>query len=124
MLGNMRTGLAAFATVACLGGTAIAEDHEVVIVEGAYFPSLIIANLGDRLVFVNSSNRQQEVGAVDASWTSGKIEIGQTYVQPIEVGTGLVFIGKNGVLNSNSDTGIGVEQMGEVVIDATGVSNG
>ncbi|MFD2740876.1 hypothetical protein ACFSUD_14930 [Sulfitobacter aestuarii] len=75
-------GLAVLAVTATVfgAGAGFAADHEVLITEGAYFPSLTYAQPGDRLIFINSSDAAQTVTGAEESWSSGPIPIDGSFV--------------------------------------------
>lgn len=120
MLFSFRKGVFAFAAAAGMTATAAwAVDHQVLIVDGAYFPPLVYADPGDRLVFVNASSGVHIVQASDESWTSGPIPVDGSFTLLLDDETPLVF-------NASADTeGNGgasgdefLEQIGEITYDS------
>ena len=118
MLTNIMKSAAACALAVSLSGQAAAafETHEVLIVDGAYFPSLIYADHGDLLLFVNSSSDIHEVKAVDDTWTSGVVNIGDTFTLELVGSIQRQFTATaatEGVAGAEGD--LLLEQVGEVV---------
>jgi plastocyanin len=116
MLTKLRTGAAAVLALAALAGPAAAMDHEVLIVDGAYFPPVIFASIGDSLTFINESSDSHEVMASDESWRSGMIPIDGTFSLEIQADTHLTF---NATAETDSSDGSGdifLEQVGEIVL--------
>ncbi|NNE52736.1 MAG: hypothetical protein HKN30_10075 [Sulfitobacter sp.] len=117
MLTHIRKGAATVVGLALLAGPALAVDHEVLIVDGAYFPPLIYADIGDHLMFVNSSSDAHEVQAVDASWTSGTIPVDGSFSLEITDETVLTFNATADTEGNSAEQGdVLLEQVGEVVI--------
>lgn len=116
---NRMTGYAAACALAVsvLGQCATAsETHEVLIVDGAYFPNLIFAQDGDSILFVNSSSDIHEVKAVDDSWTSGVISVGDSYTLELSDQTQLLFTATDDTEDLAGSTGDPyLQQVGEVV---------
>lgn len=79
MLISLRKGVYTLAAFAWLAGSAVAEVHEVLIVEGAYFPPLVHAQIGDSVLFINETGGVHVVQATDESWTSGPISVDGTF---------------------------------------------
>lgn len=110
--------LALTAAVSLMGTAALALDHEVVIIDGAYFPPLVHAEPGDRLIFINNSSGTHVVQASDESWTSGPIAINGTFTLTLEEDTPLMFnasVETEG--NGEEDGDIFLEQIGEITYE-------
>ena len=67
------------ATATIWAGTAQAEEVEVAILEGAFFPEVVNASEGDVLIFVNESDRNQIVVGANDNWQSDNIGIEGSY---------------------------------------------
>lgn len=74
------------ATIMTVGGAASAEEHEVLIFKGAYFPFEITAKLGDVVKFKNNSGQQHIIESDSGAWTSGPIPAGSTVALVVEPG--------------------------------------
>jgi plastocyanin len=131
MLNSCRTGLYALAAAACLVGgvasaqttTAASTDHDVIIIDGAYFPALIYAQVGDRLIFENASNGVHIIEGPAESWTSGPIPIDGTFTLLLEETTPLVFSASADTEGDSVNEGdVAIEQIGEIRYDAAPVN--
>lgn len=94
-------------------------DHEVIIVDGAYFPPFIYANIGDRIIFRNESSGAHVVEGPDAVWTSGQIAIGGFFRLNLLQDTPLTFrasVDTEGTGAAGGD--VVLEQIGEFTYDA------
>jgi plastocyanin len=125
-----RNGLTAFAAIACFAvgpataqststsATVPAMDHEVIIVDGAYFPPLIYAQVGDRLVFVNLSSGVHTVQSPAEEWTSGAIPINGTFTLTLAAETPLSFNASVETEGSSAEAGdVVLEQVGEITYE-------
>ncbi len=85
MLNSFRNGVCAFAAAASFlfATGAQAEEHVVLIVDGAYFPPLVYVSAGDSLVFLNHSAATAEVIGAEEAWTSGPIGVDASFTLPI-----------------------------------------
>jgi len=54
-------------------GTASAAEHQVFLVEGGFFPEVVFVQVGDTVVFTNTTNTSENVVAADASWATSEI---------------------------------------------------
>ncbi|MDF1728168.1 MAG: hypothetical protein P1U53_10520 [Sulfitobacter sp.] len=124
MLARTFRAIAASATLLCLATAASATEHEVLIVDGAYFPPLVYAELGDTVTFINDSSDNHEVQASDESWTSGIIPMDGSFALAIEVDTVLTFQATAETEGTGDGDGdVMLEQIGEVIIgDGPGAS--
>lgn len=96
MLGFLRNGSCALAGAALLFGTAAqAEMHRILIMDEAYFPSVIYVQPGDSLMFENTSEATHTIVGENDSWTSGPIAVDGTYVQQIDSDMPLKFTRKS-----------------------------
>lgn len=123
MLNSCRKGFYAIASAACLLGSAsfaqdtsqaTAMDHDVLIIDGAYFPDLIYAQLGDSLIFENASDGVHIIEGAAEAWTSGPIAVGGTFTLLLEDTTPLAF-------SASADTEGDSANDGDVVIEQIGV---
>lgn len=118
MLISLRKGACTLAAFACLAAPVLAEEHEILIVEGAYFPPLIYAEVGDTLLFVNETSGVHIVQASDETWTSGPISVNGTFSLTLTNETQLYF---NASVDTEGDgDGEGdeaLEQNGQVTFD-------
>lgn len=74
MLISYRKGLCALAAALTFSGVAAqAEVHEVIIVDGSYFPRVIFASEDDQILFLNESDATHTINGEEDSWTSGPI---------------------------------------------------
>lgn len=71
--------------------TATAEDYEIIIEEGAFYPGITYLVPGDSVTFVNNHDNAVEVKASDASWTTGQLSTNEEYALPIAEETKLTF---------------------------------
>lgn len=118
MLFSIRNGACAFVAVSCLAGAASAEEHWVRIVEGAYFPALVHAEVGDTVLFVNETDAIHEVHATDESWTSGQIPVDGSFSLLLAEDTVLAYTAS--VETEGDGDGAGdetLEQNGEISFD-------
>ena len=93
-------------------------DHEVIIVDGAYFPPFIYANIGDRIIFRNASSGVHVVEGPDESWTSGQIAIDGFFRLSLTPETPLTFrasVETEGIGAEDGD--VVLEQIGEITYD-------
>ncbi len=94
-------------------------DHEIIIIDGAYFPPLIYAQVGDRLIFVNSSSGVHVVEGPEETWTSGQIPIDGTFTLLLSNETPLVFSASADTEGVSAEEGdVILEQVGEITYDA------
>lgn len=113
---TLRAALAATA-LAAFASPALSAEHEILIVDGAYFPPLIYVNYGDNVVFVNNASSAHEVKASDDSWTSGLIPLDGSFTLEIEADTYLAYQATADTEGMGDEDGdIFLEQFGEVVI--------
>jgi plastocyanin len=112
MLNSYRKG--AFAVAAALSfaaGAAQAESHEILIVDGSYFPNTIYAHEGDSIIFLNESDNSHTINGPEGSWTSGEILADASFSLELTHETPTTF---SGIFASTGDTS-GTE--GEVIYD-------
>lgn len=97
MLNLFRSGALTLAAAFTLTGTAAqAESHEVLIVDGSYFPYVIFATEGDEIVFRNESGANHYIVGANDSWQSGAIPPNGTFQIELEEETPLTFSGTGG----------------------------
>lgn len=53
--------------------TAMAEEHEILLVEGGFFPEITYLTAGDTVLFTNVTDGPENVVAADASWSTLEI---------------------------------------------------
>ena len=96
MLKNIRTTRLALASAAVIAGAsgALAEVHDIQILNGAYFPPTTYAMPGDTIVFINSSFAEHKVVGDDKEWSSDKIPVDGTFSLVLEEDTPSTFEGK------------------------------
>jgi plastocyanin len=99
--------------------TVLADDeHEVLIIDGAYFPPLIYADIGDKLIFVNSSSDVHTVQAPEEEWTSGPIPIDGSFTLVLAAETPLTFEASTETEGSSAEDGdVILEQIGEITFE-------
>jgi plastocyanin len=94
-------------------------DHEVIIIDGAYFPPFIYASIGDRIIFRNASSGAHIVEGPDESWSSGQIAVGGFFRLNLLQDTPLTFrasVDTEGTGAADGD--VVLEQIGEITYDA------
>lgn len=132
MLNSCRKGFYIIAAAACLGGgaamaqgtSAPAMDHSVVIIDGAYFPALIYAQVGDSLVFENASSGVHIIEGPADSWTSGPIPVNGTFTLTLDETTPLVFSASADTEGDSLEDGdVVIEQIGEITYDPAPFDN-
>lgn len=97
MLTSYRKGACALAAaLSFAGGAAQADNIEVDIVDGTYFPSVIYASTGDNIIFYNESDATHTINGPEESWTSGPIPIDGTYRLNLTHNTPLTFSSADG----------------------------
>lgn len=79
---NRACALAAAMTVAG-ASAAFAETHNVLIVDGAYFPPLLNVALGDNVTFTNNSTITHTISGAGDAWTSGPIGVEASFTLDI-----------------------------------------
>lgn len=90
---NIRFVLASTAFLTGAGG-ALAEVHEVQILNGAYFPPTVYAKTGDSIVFYNASFSEHVVGAPTKEWSSDKIPVDGSFTLLLDETTPARFEGE------------------------------
>jgi plastocyanin len=93
MLKSFCKGAAALAVVLSFSTAAQAEEHVVMIAEGAYFPNVVFAVSGDQLTFVNQTSSSQTVNGDDDSWTSGALATEESFTLELTDETPSGFFG-------------------------------
>ncbi|SFE03249.1 hypothetical protein SAMN04488523_104269 [Sulfitobacter brevis] len=94
MLTSLRAGVCTLATATVLiASSAQADDLTVLILEGAYFPPVVSAQIGDTIVFVNETDSEHTVSGDDEIWTSGPIPTEGSYRLALNETTPLTFGG-------------------------------
>ncbi len=97
MLISYRTGVCALAAALSFSaGAASADNVEVLINDGSYFPSVIYANKGDNIIFRNVSDAVHVINGPEESWTSGNIAPEATYRLNLTHATPLTFASEDG----------------------------
>ncbi|MEN8892576.1 cupredoxin domain-containing protein [Planktotalea arctica] len=81
--------LAAFA--ASLATSASAAEHEILFVEGGFFPAVTYLAAGDVVTFTNLTDSTVEAEAGDESWQTGQLNVNATYTLTVTAATGLAF---------------------------------
>ncbi|KIN70864.1 hypothetical protein Z945_3328 [Sulfitobacter noctilucae] len=80
MLNSFCKGACAAAAMLTFGaGAAHADNIEVLIVDGSYFPSVVFATAGDNIIFRNRSDGAHVVGGPDEAWSSDSIPVNGSY---------------------------------------------
>ncbi|WP_306131869.1 hypothetical protein [Roseivivax marinus] len=79
-------GAATILAMTALATTAVAEEHEVVMLGAGFFPEIIHPVPGDTVVFTNAADLPMAATATDESWTTGLIAAGATYTLAITEG--------------------------------------
>ena len=111
MLKNIRTTRLALASAAVIAGSgALAEVHDIQILNGAYFPPTTYAMPGDTIVFINSSFAEHKVVGDKKGWSSEKIPVNGTFSLVLDDATPSTFEGK-----AHDDT----MMSGNIVLGAT-----
>ena len=82
----IKTLSAAVAALAIAAPLA-AETHEILMLEGGYFPDITYVASGDTVNFVNGSNVAQATSAVGGSWTTGTLSENQSFSMTVTQGT-------------------------------------
>lgn len=94
MLKSLRTGGIALATATlCFAGAAQANNHNVLIVDGAYFPATVYVEEGDNVYFTNNSEGDHVVTSQTGEWTSGALAIDARFRLKVRDISDLNFIG-------------------------------
>lgn len=107
MLNSFCKGACATAAILTLwAGVAHADNVEVLIVDGSYFPSIIYASHGDNIIFRNRSDASHTVSGPDGSWTSEVIPTEGFYRLNLTRNTPTTFSGSGGGLE---------EAVGEII---------
>ena len=71
---STRTRLAVAACLLSLGATGLAaQDHTILIMPDAYFPDITHVDIGETILFVNTTSETQNIVAVDEAWSVGPI---------------------------------------------------
>lgn len=73
---------------------ASAETRYVLIVDGAYFPSISHVQPGDQVVFTNNATGGHTVTGDAEAWTSGAIPVNGSYTLDITAETPTTFRGQ------------------------------
>ncbi|MEM9580264.1 MAG: hypothetical protein AAF891_06220 [Pseudomonadota bacterium] len=85
-----------FLPIACalalVGAPLSAAEHEVLMVEGGFFPDITYLNAGDSVKFTNLSGASESVSAGDASWTTAEILNGGSHSFVVTEDTFLQFV--------------------------------
>lgn len=89
---------AAFAafTLATSGTAVLAQTHDVMILDQAFFPAVIYVETGDTINFTNSADGSRIVKAPDESWTSEPLSTGSTFSYVVDSASPLVFASSTG----------------------------
>jgi len=85
------------ATVATMAAatTATAEQHEIIILQDAYFPQVTYLDSGDTVRFINLSGATHNIIAKNGSWEIGPIASEGEYVMTMTQGTQNTFYNKD-----------------------------
>ena len=75
----------------CAAQSASAEQYDIQIEEGAFYPEITYLIPGDEVKFVNNNGGTVKVVSSDASWVSGEISEGQSYLLSVTPETKLNF---------------------------------
>ncbi len=73
---------------------ALAETRNVLIVDGAYFPSQSHVQPGDQVIFTNNATGSHTVTGEGEAWTSGAIPVNGSYTLDITAETPTSFSGQ------------------------------
>ncbi len=120
MLNSNRKGAFALAAALSLAAGAVqAESHEILIVNGSYFPNSIYANEGDVIIFRNESDGTHTINGPEGTWTSGEITVEGTYQLSLTQETPLTF---SGIFASSGD-GAAEESTGEIIFEDAPIQN-
>lgn len=72
------------------------KKHTVIIVDGTYFPSIVIAKAGDWIIFDNESGSNHVVSGPEESWTSGNLGASSSFRLDLDEDTPNTFSGTGG----------------------------
>ncbi|THH37118.1 hypothetical protein E4Z66_09300 [Aliishimia ponticola] len=61
------------AVALCIASVAHSEEHRVVLTGFSYFPSVVYAQPGDSVIFINESGEEQTVVGRDTGWVVGPL---------------------------------------------------
>jgi plastocyanin len=95
---SFRKAAAAFAafTLATTGTAVLAQTHDVMILDQAFFPAVIYVEAGDTITFTNSSDGSRTVKAADDSWQSETLSKGSSFSYVIDPSSPLRFTSSAG----------------------------
>ncbi|WP_341234018.1 hypothetical protein [uncultured Sulfitobacter sp.] len=95
---SFRKAAAAFAafTLATSGTAVLAQTHDVMILDQAFFPAVTYVDAGDTINFTNNSEGSRTVKAADESWQSEALSTGSTFSFVIDAASPLVFTSSTG----------------------------
>jgi plastocyanin len=74
-----------------LAQAAKSEEHVIIIMSDAFFPSVTYVETGDSVRFVNASNAAKMVVSSGTGWTIGPLTTGEEAVLPVKADTALEF---------------------------------
>ncbi|SFG63048.1 cupredoxin domain-containing protein [Sulfitobacter dubius] len=87
-------GALAVAMSALAATGAWAEARNVLIVDGAYFPSFTHVQPGDQVIFTNNATGSHTITGEGEAWTSGAIPVNGSYTLDITADTPGTFSGQ------------------------------
>ncbi|SFS66442.1 hypothetical protein SAMN04488040_1372 [Sulfitobacter marinus] len=89
---------ATFATVtlATSGSAVLAQTHDVMVLDQAFFPAVIYVDAGDTITFTNSSESSRTITAADKSWESEALSQGSSFSYVVDRSSSLVFTSSAG----------------------------
>ena len=115
MLNSYRkSAVALAAALSFVAGAAQAENHVVIINDGSYFPALVFATPGDKIIFRNHSDMSHTLNGANQQWTSGVIASESFYRLDVKAETPAEFSGMDAAGN---------EVTGEIVFAEAPASN-
>lgn len=94
MLNSFRKGGLALATAAvCLASAAQADNHNILIVDGAYFPEILHVKADDNVYFRNNSADAHTIVSENGEWTTGELPVDSSFRVKVRDITELNFSG-------------------------------
>ncbi|MCZ4367811.1 MAG: hypothetical protein ABJN39_11065 [Sulfitobacter sp.] len=95
MLSSYRKSAGALAlALSVCAASAMAENRNVLIVDGAYFPALSHVQPGDQVVFTNNATGSHTITGEGDAWTSDAIPVNGSYTLDITAETPTTFSGQ------------------------------
>jgi len=75
----------------CAVSSASAEEYDIQIEEGAFYPDITYLIPGDSVKFVNNNGGSVKVLANESKWDSGELGVGDSYLLDVGPDTELNF---------------------------------